>query len=240
MCIPTRAGTGWAWRTGGWRGDGTVRRKAIFFDNDGILVDTEHLYFRATREVLHTVDMDLTKDQFIDLFLVRGTGCWHLVEEKGIGAEQIEALKERRNVLYADLLRGESRALPGVEDVLDSLRGDYAMGVVTSSRPDHFRIIHETTGLLKYFEFVVASGDYRRSKPQPDPYLLALEKVGLPADACVAVEDSERGLLSATRAGLRCLIVPTGLNAGRTFEGAHRVLGSIAELPAALNGGDTA
>ena len=74
-----------------------------------------------------------------------------------------------------------------------------------------------------------------RSKPHPDPYLKAIEKSGAGPDECVAIEDSERGLESATRAGIRCIIVPTGLNRVGTFAGAHRILSSVSEIPDALN-----
>jgi beta-phosphoglucomutase-like phosphatase (HAD superfamily) len=58
--------------------------KAIFWDNDGVLVDTERLYFRATQHVLATVGIPLTKEQYIDLFLVQGKGAWHLAADKGL------------------------------------------------------------------------------------------------------------------------------------------------------------
>jgi HAD superfamily hydrolase (TIGR01509 family) len=110
------------------------------------------------------------------------------------------------------------------------------MGVVTGSRKDHFDLIHRSTGLLKYFDFVLTASDYTRVKPHPDPYLLAVERSGVGREDCVAIEDSERGLESATRAGIRCIVVPTALTRSGTFVGAHRVLASITELPTALCG----
>jgi hypothetical protein len=64
--------------------EGTRMIKAIFWDNDGVLVDTERLYFHATQHVLATVGILLTKEQYIALFLVQGKGAWHLAAEKGI------------------------------------------------------------------------------------------------------------------------------------------------------------
>ena len=76
--------------------------EAIFWDNDGVLVDTEHLYFEATRRVLSTVGIELTEADYRDLFLVRGTGAWHLAEAQGIGSARIDALKSARNALPAN------------------------------------------------------------------------------------------------------------------------------------------
>src|SRR6202035_5393847 len=75
--------------------------KAIFWDNDGVLVETEHLYFQATQQVLASIGIELTQDQYIDLFLVQGKGAWHLAEEHGIAPGGIERLRRERNARYS-------------------------------------------------------------------------------------------------------------------------------------------
>jgi HAD superfamily hydrolase (TIGR01509 family) len=206
--------------------------KAIFWDNDGVLVDTEHLYFKATQQVLASAGIPLTEEQYLDLFLVQGKGAWHLAEERGVPPAAIERLRDERNLLYGDWLSQGSLVIPGVTTALDSLRGRYVMGVVTSSRRDHFDVIHRSTDLLKYFDFVLAAGDYARVKPDPDPYVRAVARSGCDPAECVAIEDSERGLESALRAGIRCIVVPSALTRGCAFEGAHRVVSSVSEIPA--------
>jgi HAD superfamily hydrolase (TIGR01509 family) len=208
--------------------------KAILWDNDGVLVDTEHLYFEATRDVMASAGVELTEQQYIEHFLVEGRGAWHLLEQRGAGADEIAHLRDERNSLYGRLLRQEPRAIPGVAETLEALRGRYTMGVVTSSRKDHFDLIHERTGLLQYFDFVLTAGDYPRTKPYPDPYLAAVERSGVRADVCVAIEDSERGLEAATLAGVRCIVVPTALTRSGRFEQAYRVLPGVRDVPGAL------
>jgi HAD superfamily hydrolase (TIGR01509 family) len=204
--------------------------KAIFWDNDGVLVETEHLYFQATQQVLASVGIPLTQEQYLELFLVQGRGAWHLAEEHGIGPGDIDHLRNERNALYGDLLAQATRLTPDIVRVLDALHGKYVMGVVTSSRKDHFDLIHRTTGLLKYFEFVLTASDFSRVKPDPEPYLRAVDRSGVGPAACVAIEDSERGLESAMRAGISCIVVPTALTQGGNFAGAQRILGSIGEI----------
>jgi len=75
--------------------------------------------------------------------------------------------------------------------VLDALHGTYVMGIVTSSEPDHFALIHQTTGLLTYFHFVLTASDYMHSKPHPEPYLLAVKRSGCCKEECLVIEDSE-------------------------------------------------
>jgi HAD superfamily hydrolase (TIGR01509 family) len=204
--------------------------KAILWDNDGVLVDTEYLYFRATQEVLASIGFELTEHHFHDLFLVESRGAWHLVQEKGFSPEQVEQLRIKRNELYAKYLREEKLLIEGVEDVLAELHGKYKMGIVTSSLREHFDLIHSSTGLLKYFDFVVAAGDYTKYKPDPEPYLIALQKTGCTAEECIAVEDSLRGLLAATGAGIRCYVVPTQLTRNSDFAAAYKVLTHVREV----------
>jgi HAD superfamily hydrolase (TIGR01509 family) len=208
--------------------------EAIFWDNDGVLVETEHLYFQATRQVLETIGIVLTEADYIQLFLIQGRGAWHLAEKQGLAPDAIEKLRHQRNALYGESLARGPRLIDGITHVLEALRGRYVMGVVTSSRKDHFDLIHRTTGLLEYFDFVLTADDFRRVKPDPEPYLRAVARSGIDPGACMAIEDSERGLQSARSAGISCIVVPTALTRGCSFAGAHRILDSLSEIPAAL------
>jgi HAD superfamily hydrolase (TIGR01509 family) len=204
--------------------------RAIFWDNDGVLVDTEGLYYAATQQILSSVGVVLSKEQYIELILVQGKGAWHLVRELGIPSEQVDRLRKKRDALYATLLKRNSRVIDGVEETLASLHGRYVMGVVTSSKREHFELIHRTSGLLQYFDFILTGGDYKKFKPDPEPYLLAVEKSGLRKDECVAIEDSERGLRSAKSAGIHCFIIPTELTQTGDFSQADKILSNIKDV----------
>ena len=210
------------------------RVEALFWDNDGVLVDTEQLYFEATRDVLASIGIPLSDEDYLELFLKQGKGAWHLAEARGIASADVERLRDERNRLYSRRLAAGPRAIPGVKDVLEALRGKYVMGIVTSSRRDHFDLIHRSTGLLEYFDFVLTADDLRRVKPDPEPYLRAIERSGASSDACVAIEDSERGLESATAAGIGCIIVPTALTRSCSFAGARSIVASAGEILAVL------
>jgi HAD superfamily hydrolase (TIGR01509 family) len=110
----------------------------------------------------------------------------------------------------------------------------YRLAIVTSSEPGPFARTHARTGLLEHFELVLAQGDYARAKPEPDPYLRAVERLGLAPDRCLVIEDSERGLRAAKAAGLRCWVIPSRLTAGGRFEAADAVLGDLAAAAAML------
>jgi len=203
----------------------------ILWDNDGVLVDTEGLYFRASQTVLKTVGVDLTVEQFKDISLRRGGSTLILATEAGISDDEVAELRTIRNRIYADLLRARSCVVQGAEDVLQALHGRVRMGVVTSSRRDHFEIAHAKSGLTKYMDFIITHEEYQHSKPHPEPYLTALKRYGLRPEECIVVEDSERGLASATAAGLKCLIVLSEWTKDGDFRGACRVLEDIRDVP---------
>ena len=208
-----------------------IMLKAILWDNDGVLVDTEELYFSATRDVLTKAGIDLSRDLFIQISLKQGRSAFDLAGEQGFNPEIISQLRSERNQRYSELLRKGVRVLDGVEDTLRQLQGKILMGVVTNSRREHFEIIHASTGLLHYFDFVLTCEDYKKSKPDPEPFLTAIKRTGLKRENCIVVEDSKRGLDAAKAAGIRCIVVTHNLTQGSNFSGAYRVIDSIREVP---------
>ncbi|RJQ47753.1 MAG: HAD family phosphatase [Gaiellales bacterium] len=208
--------------------------EAILWDNDGVLVDTEELYFAATREAAALEGVELTAAQFLRVSLTAGLSMLGILLERGVPPERVEELRRERNRIYRERLLAGVRVPDGVPEALAELAPRYRMGVVTSSLREHFDAAHTATGLAGYFEFVLAREDYRDSKPSPEPYLAALERYGLDPRQCVAVEDSSRGLESALAAGLRCIVIPAGLTRGSDFTGAAAVLASAVELSTAV------
>jgi beta-phosphoglucomutase-like phosphatase (HAD superfamily) len=83
---------------------------------------------------------------------------------------------------------------------------------------------------LKYFNFVLTGDDYTKFKPDPEPYVLAVRKSGFQKKECIAIEDSERGLISAKRAGISCIVIPTELTKTGNFSQADKILGNIKEV----------
>ncbi len=208
----------------------------ILFDNDGVLVDTEILYFQASREILATIDIDLSHDQFVDLSLTQGASVFQLAANKGLTHDHIESLRTRRNERYSHLLHdvADSHVLPGVRETLTTLARHFRMGIVTGSRRDHFDIIHANSSLLPFFDFFITTEDYPREKPHPEPYLMGIEKAGVPAHQCIVIEDSQRGLASAVAAGLPCIMIRTPMSADQSFDSATHVVDSIYDIPPLL------
>jgi HAD superfamily hydrolase (TIGR01509 family) len=205
--------------------------RALLWDNDGVLVDTEPLYFRATRDCLAEIGVELTLEHFSDLSLRQGRSCFDLAADRGLAAAELEDLRRRRNHRYAELLRLGVDPMPGVRECLERLHGTRPMAIVTSSNPDHFALAHARTGLAGFFELVLTNADYRHTKPHPEPYLTAAERLGVDPASCLVIEDSERGLRAARAAGMRCVVLPGDLGASGDFASAEAVLESVREVP---------
>jgi HAD superfamily hydrolase (TIGR01509 family) len=209
--------------------------EAILWDNDGVLVDTEGLCFAATRDTLARAQVVLTRDVYLDFVMGNGRSVFELAEARGSSPDAIAALRAERDAAFAALLRSApSLAIDGIVETLQALHGRTRMAIVTTAPREHFELAHRRTGMRRFFEVVVAREDYEQSKPHPEPYLTALRRLGLRPDRCVAIEDSERGLTAATRAGLRCIIIPNDFTRGCDFSGAAAVLADSRAILATL------
>lgn len=203
---------------------------SVLWDNDGILVDSEFLYFEFTRDALAGLGVELKLSDYQEINLRRGQNVFRLAEEKGVTADVISRVKEERNRRFRQRIIQGVELMDGVRDTLESLHGRLPMAVVTSSHPENLDSMHSEHDLAGFFETVVAAGATPRFKPHPDPYLLAAERLNVRPDRCLVVEDSERGLQAAVAAGMRCVVIPNALTQSGDFSAAHRVLENVREL----------
>ncbi|WP_308921593.1 HAD family phosphatase [Janthinobacterium sp. J1-1] len=209
--------------------------RGVLWDNDGVLVNTEQLFYESNRDLLLPYGIDLTPKQFFDWFLDNNYGAWHLLLGQGHNLTLVDRLRLERKRLFGERLRqARQLAMPGMDHLLDTLRPHVGMGVVTSAYHEHFELSHAHSGLRQQFDFVLTRESYGASKPAPDGYLLGLQHLGLAADECVAVEDAPRGLRAANAAGLECIILRNQMNRHHAFDGAFCVVESVAELAEVL------
>lgn len=201
----------------------------ILFDHDGVLVDTEPLYYRATRECLAQLGVDLALPEYLER-MTTGASSWDLARRQGARESDIEYWHARRNVLYQDLLASEPIDIEGVEEALARIGKHLGLAIVTTALPEDFAIIHRNRNIVRRVDFVLTRDAYRRSKPHPDPYLAAHDRFGIGPDCALAVEDSERGLRAAVAAGIDCAVVHNAFTAGQDFSLASYRIESLGEL----------
>jgi HAD superfamily hydrolase (TIGR01509 family) len=206
----------------------------ILWDNDGILVNTEDLYFEATRETLAEYGVELTLQIYIDTFLRQSIGVAYFKDEFSLTEPDLARIRSVRDERYTKYLHTQAPLMPGVHETLQTLGKRFTMAVVTSTLREHLRILHEKHDLCDYFDLNVTNEDFTHSKPHPEPYLTAMEKLEVSPEQCIAIEDSERGFRAAREAGIACIAIPTPLTQHGDFTDAHAILGNLAELQSLL------
>jgi HAD superfamily hydrolase (TIGR01509 family) len=164
-----------------------------------------------------------------------GTTVWQKAFEKGFSQKEIEKAKNQRNEYYQNFLRTENILIPQVKEVLEKLSKKYKMGIVTTSRRVDFEIIHKNLGIVDYMDFVLCEEDYNFAKPHPEPYLKGLEMFKANKDEAIVIEDSTRGLSSAYKAGIQCVIVKNEFTITQDFSKASYFIDTLGELETILN-----
>lgn len=210
-------------------------KKYILFDNDGVLVHTEPFYYKANLIALEEFfDVSLTFEEYMKI-MANGTTVWQKALEKGFSLDEIETARTKRNKYYQNFLRTENILIDGVKEVLHELSKDYKMAIITTSRRVDFEIIHKNLGLTDFMEFILCEEDYNFAKPHPEPYLKGLELFNAKKEEAIVVEDSQRGLTSAFKAGIECAIVKNEFTITQDFSNASYFIDSLKELKPILN-----
>lgn len=207
-------------------------KKYILFDNDGVLVETEALYYEASKRALKEFfNYEISFDRYMDI-MTEGKGVWVVVPNAT--NEQITKARDQRDLYYQEYIKSKNTSIAGVEDILEQLSKNYKMAIVTTSRRVDFELIHKNTNILKYMEFVLCVEDYEFSKPHPMPYLKGLEKFKSSKEETIVIEDSQRGLISAVKANIDCAIVYNEFTSSQNFSDAKYKIQSLKDLESLL------
>ena len=221
--------------------------KALIFDCDGVLVDTEKDGHRAAFNATFRefgLDDEWDVAYYGELLQVAGgkermrqhfdTHGW----PEAAGSDHdafILALHQRKTAIFTRLIAEGSLPLrPGVQRIVDeAIAADVRLGVCTTSNPKAIDGVLDLLGEQRKakFEFVLAGDVVSRKKPDPEIYNLAKEKLGLPAKECVVIEDSRNGLLAALGADLPVLVTTSTYTINEDFSGALSVVPELGDEP---------
>jgi beta-phosphoglucomutase-like phosphatase (HAD superfamily) len=181
--------------------------QAYIFDCDGTIADSMPLHYNAWRNALVPWNCDFTESLFYEWAGFSVTEIVRMLNEKHGLKMPVEDVVRRKEEIYFQSLPD----LKAVPEVLEHINSSYAripFAVVSGSTRDSVTASLRSLGLAEKFEILVCAGDYKKGKPDPEPFLLAAARLGVKPQSCLVFEDSEMGIVAARAAGMASVKVP--------------------------------
>lgn len=204
--------------------------RACIFDLDGVIVDTAHYHYLAWKRLAETLGFELTPDDNERLKGVSRMRSLEIVLEiGGITANEEEKglLADRKNGWFTVLINQmkPDEIFPGVRQMIEGLKAG-GLKVALASSSKNAPTVVDRLGIRSLFEVIVDGTMIKHSKPDPEIFLSAAEKMGIPPIKCVVFEDAEAGVEAALAAGMKCVGIGTPERLGK----AHLVIAATAEF----------
>jgi HAD superfamily hydrolase (TIGR01509 family) len=212
--------------------------KALIFDMDGVLVDSEPIHEKAEMEVCREFGMEVSKSEW-DCF--RGKKLEDIFsyasKKYGNGNEPIEKMIERKIEIYLSHALRDMQLVPGAYEFLEELKKNhkYRYALTTSGRKVQQDKILAKFNLTDFFQIMVTAEDVQNGKPHPEPYIITVQRLNEQPSECLVIEDSDNGILSAKAAGcLACGITTTFSQDRLKLSGADLIVKDFYNLAEAL------
>ena len=210
----------------------SVNQYAVIFDFDGVMVDTEPIYWDAMNKMAKKRGKEVTLELKRKVMGAGGLISMSIMKESLGLSESSGELLEERGKIYGKLLQ-ESGAKPmsglfNVIDVMNKLK--FRKAIASSSRLEWILFALKELDLVDEFPIIAHSREVEHGKPAPDIFILALKKLNLPSEKCVVLEDTVVGVESAKGAKIKCIAVPNQYNRDMDFSRADIVLKSLEEI----------
>lgn len=208
--------------------------KAVLFDMDGLMVDTESL---ATEAFIHSAKKqgyDMTKEETLLVLGFTTKSIYKFWENyfknSDVSGKQLvdDHYKYIENILFTT----GPRKMPYIEELLKYLKeSNYKVAVASSSNMDHIINNMEKTGLKKYIDEFASGAEVENGKPAPDVFLLAAERLGVKPENCLVLEDSKSGVIAGSSAGAKVIMVPDMFKPDEVCkEKAYRIVNNLGEV----------
>lgn len=210
---------------------------AAIFDMDGVLVDTYHAHYRSWLAMAEPEGLRFSEAQFAPTF---GRTSREIIAHFWGGGRfndaELAALDAKKEAAFREIIEADFPAMPHAAELLEQLHeSGFALAVGSSGPPENVDLVLDRLGARARFDAVVTGMDVTRGKPDPQVFLIAAERLGMPPAGCAVIEDAPSGVAAANAAGMASVGL---VSTGRTAEGlaeADLVIRSLCELsPRAL------
>ena len=186
--------------------------EAVLWDMDGVIADTMQYHCGAWCDILATMGVTLTEEEFRPLFGQRHDNIIRYALGSKLTHEQIEALSDKKQALYRERVSKDIRPLPGAMELIKALnKNKIKIALASSATPENIDVIVDGLGIKKCFQAFVNGPEVAEGKPSPLIFQLAAKKLGAPPANCVVIEDAVAGVAGAKAGGMKCVAVTNSL-----------------------------
>jgi len=208
--------------------------KAIIFDMDGVIVNTEPLLLKGSRILFKRYGIDHRKTP-AQVFGMKALEAMKLkMKIHGLKGDAKKLLKESGPIVY-HLVEKELKTMPGLFKAFDFIKkNNYKIALATSGWNEYVEHVLNKARIKKYFPVIVTSDMVKKTKPNPEIYFKTAKRLGVKPSECVVIEDAPNGLKAAKRAGMKCIIVPHGGTKSLKFPQADAIIKSLKEINSEL------
>lgn len=216
--------------------------KAIIFDCDGVIADSEPHHLKAFQTILKEEGISLSKEAYYEKYLaLDDKGMFKTLltaHQRAVNNAILKNLITRKMPVYKKLAQTSLYLYPGVVDFVKKAQGFYRMAIASGAFRGEIKYILDQGGIREAFPVIVSAQDVKHGKPHPEAFLTALEKINQRAPAmkpiqceeCVVIEDSLNGAAAAKAAGMRCLAVTNSYSRALLEGKADRIVASLEEI----------
>lgn len=206
--------------------------KAIIFDMDGLMVDSEPFHYKAFAEVLQTYDQKLTEKEHSDSYV----GVTDIESARMMIAHYnlsvpLEELVKQKQAKYKMLIANNIKPKQGLLKLLRQLQeSGYKKAIASNSVLDEIKIMINTLHIQQYIDIYCSAQEVKFGKPAPDLYLLTSKKLEVDPEECLVLEDSPSGIKAAKAAGMKSFAIPSRETRRKNFSDASEILRSLNDV----------
>lgn len=208
--------------------------EAIIFDMDGVLVDSEYTYFQSKSQILSEAGHEVEDSYHFQFMGTTSDYMWEkMKQEFYLPLSVAEYIQQMTALRQAMIKRDGIRVIPHVQEFVKGLsQAGLKLAVASSSSLAEIKVNLAEIGLSEYFSEVVSTEEVEHSKPAPDVYLAAAERIGIMSENCLGIEDTKNGTGAVRNAGMVCVGFANPAFPKQDLAFADRVVSSFAELDA--------
>ena len=207
--------------------------KAVIFDMDGLMIETEHLQSISYEEVIKEYGKKpiINENGIVHPVGITARNIWKLLKDKYSIKEDVEILLSKKQKKYIEILKEQIIAKKGLLKLIKILKAhNIKMAVASSSVLEHIKLIVSKLGVRQYFSVLISSEDLKRGKPYPDIFLKAAQNLDVKPSKCLVLEDAEPGVIAGKRANMKVIAVPNQYTKSHNLSKADLIVDSLEDI----------